>query len=206
MERHERIRPLVVVLKLFLAHNRLGDTATGGVGSYLLFVMVHSHVVTAQLPESLGELLLSFLCEYRTTDDDLIPGQWCVLDPLKRGMNIGKKAWRAASISHAFGNLHDGLVSGELSISDITTRPLHHLNIGPSSSDGGSGATAELRPCQTFIERHLSATARLPPTATSNKRKVASPPASSKKPKGSSEPFAQDDYRMAEAAARGAAV
>ena len=144
--RRPELRPLLIVLKRFLALNGLGDTATGGVGSYLLFAMAHSLVATgtggggasggglggeAGLQWHLGAMLLDFLCRFRTTAcaSDGTEPHWCVFDPLAgtEAVDLGKKAWRAPEISARFGRCYDLLVAGEVSIGQMVSAPLARL-------------------------------------------------------------------------------
>ncbi|KAF8821238.1 Dna-directed Dna polymerase [Cardiosporidium cionae] len=76
LKRYPHLRPLIIFSKLFLQQRQFGDTFTGGVGSYLLFVMclaflqlnanLSSYKSTKKL--SLGHLLFQFYrffgCDY----------------------------------------------------------------------------------------------------------------------------------------------
>ena len=62
------IKPLVLVLKMFLYVKGLNDTYTGGLGSYSIALMVvallQSTSTNREHPHSLGQLLLEFLFFY----------------------------------------------------------------------------------------------------------------------------------------------
>ena len=72
IEKYPSFRHIVMVIKTFLAHRNLGDTFTGGVGSYLLsclvlgFLQHHSITTQSRMTEltSLGHLLFDFFNFY----------------------------------------------------------------------------------------------------------------------------------------------
>ena len=93
--RHELVNrptlhPLMLVLKLYLKQNGWDDPASGGLGSYLLFVMVRE--ATMRNPSNdLGVLLLETLTAFRELQPDpKFNHRLRVLDPCNASNNLGR--------------------------------------------------------------------------------------------------------------------
>ena len=107
---HPLLRPMVIVLKLFLANQQLNDPAAGGLGSYVLFVMAHGIVASSGCSD-LGELLRRFLVHYSATHTR--DGCWKVPSGPLDGTDLGKKVKRTPDISAHFRALHAELTGGD---------------------------------------------------------------------------------------------
>jgi hypothetical protein len=124
------LRPIVIVLKIFLANQQLNDPAVGGLGSYVLFVMTHGIVASSGCSD-LGELLRRFLVCYSATHTK--DGCWKIPSPLD-GTDLGKKVKRTAEISAHFRALHAQLMVDE---DDANELCYSHLNTGVCNFGAG---------------------------------------------------------------------
>ena len=117
---HPALRPLLIVLKLFLANHQLNDASVGGISSFVLFVMAHGIVAPSitnadpgEVSDDLGELLCRFLTRFsRTHTRDAC---WKVASPFD-GSDLGKKVRRTAEISAAFRALHAKITPSPVAI------------------------------------------------------------------------------------------
>uniref|UniRef100_A0A7S4EU00 HTH OST-type domain-containing protein n=1 Tax=Chrysotila carterae TaxID=13221 RepID=A0A7S4EU00_CHRCT len=103
------LRPVLLVLKIFLRQACLHETYTGGIGSHLLFAMA-LRALARKLPPNesaaarevdLGDLLCTFLRTYASGSASL-----SLLDPLAGyPVDIGSKAFKFAEVRKRFRNV-----------------------------------------------------------------------------------------------------
>jgi len=134
-------RPLILVIKMFLAQRELNETYRGGVGSYLTFLTVISIVQRARrlrsdAAQNLGELLLAYfdfygnVLNYNDVGISLLEGgsfflkndrQWfnherpfllSVENPELPDVDVGRNSWNIENIRRAFQHAHRALVDG----------------------------------------------------------------------------------------------
>mmetsp|Transcript_56682 Transcript_56682/g.93728 ORF Transcript_56682/g.93728 Transcript_56682/m.93728 type:complete len:584 (-) Transcript_56682:127-1878(-) len=94
------LRPVVIALKLLLRRKGLHETYSGGIGSYLLIVMVVEQLRRSSVScaGDMGELLSAFLqyystpaCLSRRRGEEV---QMSMQDPMNSAADIGKRAFR----------------------------------------------------------------------------------------------------------------
>jgi hypothetical protein len=68
IEQHPALRPLVLVLKSFLAQRGLHSPFTGGIGGYALLNLVTAHLQSGAPPTDLGDALAGFFRLYASFD------------------------------------------------------------------------------------------------------------------------------------------
>ena len=83
------LQPLLLVLKLYLKQNGWDDPAFGGLGSYLLFVIVRDATAHSTSTD-LGELLLEVLHRWPRDADASRNHMLHVLDPCDAANNLGR--------------------------------------------------------------------------------------------------------------------
>lgn len=117
LERLPLLRPLVVCLKCLLLQSGLCETRWGGIGSYLLFVMVWRFLTFDARGDTgnLGGLLIGFLAFYAALEN------LCITDPKSEGgaADLGGKAHLFGKIRLVFRQWHILLSSSDQGLSSI---------------------------------------------------------------------------------------
>lgn len=154
MKKMPPLRPLCLVLKLFLQQRRLNEVYSGGIGSYALLVMIMAHLQmhpsrrsnSADLEPNLGVLLVDFLDLYgremNTRDVGISARDGGVFFPKRsRGMMDLTRIYLLAVEDPQFGGNDLGRSSYNIANVRAAFSRAHHLltSVSPEASSSSVG-------------------------------------------------------------------